>query len=61
LEEHQILLCLQEVDLEVQEAILADEQARGQHPPDGCDQSVELEETPMRMDEINDKCTVEAG
>jgi hypothetical protein len=45
----------------VQEAILADEQARGQHPPDGRDQSVELEETPMRMDEINDKRTVEAG
>jgi hypothetical protein len=30
---------------EVQEVILAEEQAHGLHPPDGCNQSVELEET----------------
>jgi hypothetical protein len=29
----------------VQEVILAEEQAHGLHPPDGCNQSVELEET----------------
>jgi hypothetical protein len=32
----------------VQEAILAEEQARGLHPPDGRDLSVELEETRTR-------------
>jgi hypothetical protein len=35
LEERQILLCLQELDLEVQEAMLAEEQVHGLHPHDG--------------------------
>jgi hypothetical protein len=35
LEECQILLFLQEMDLEAREAILAEEQERGLHSPDG--------------------------
>jgi hypothetical protein len=35
LEERQILLCLQELDLEVQEAMLAEEQVHDLHPHDG--------------------------
>jgi hypothetical protein len=43
-EERQILLCLQEMNLEVQEVILAEEQVCGLHPFDGRDLSAELEE-----------------
>jgi hypothetical protein len=42
LEEHQILFCLQEMDMEVQEAILMDEEARSLRPFDGRDLLVEL-------------------
>jgi hypothetical protein len=35
LEEHQILFCLQEADLEMQEAILVEEKAHSLHPPTG--------------------------
>jgi hypothetical protein len=45
LEECHILLCLQEMDLEVQEVILAKEQARGLHPTDGQDLSAKQEES----------------
>jgi hypothetical protein len=40
------------MDLEVQEVILAEEQACGLHPPDGRYLSTELEETRVRMDGI---------
>jgi hypothetical protein len=43
LEECQILLSLQEADLEVHEAILAEELERGPHSSDGLDLSVELD------------------
>jgi hypothetical protein len=52
LEEHQIHLCLQETDLEVQEAILVEEQECGLHPYDGWDLSGELEEMHARVDRI---------
>jgi hypothetical protein len=61
LEECQILLCLQEADLEVQEVILVEEQVRGLHPPDGRDLSVKLEETRARVDGINSKHAAEVG
>jgi hypothetical protein len=54
LEEHQILLCSQETDLDVQEAILAEELACGLHPPDGRDLTAELEEIHVCMDRINE-------
>jgi hypothetical protein len=54
LEEHQILLCSQETDLDVQEAILAEELACGLHPPDGRDLTAELEEIHVCMDGINE-------
>jgi hypothetical protein len=61
LAERQILLCLQETDLEVQEAILVEEQVRGLRPPDGQDLTVELEEICVRMDGISGEHAVEAG
>jgi hypothetical protein len=42
-EDRQILLCQQKTDLEVQEAMLVEEQACGLHPHDGQDLSAELE------------------
>jgi hypothetical protein len=60
LEECQIILCLQEVDLEVQEAILAEELERGLHPTDEQDLSVELEKACARVDRINGECAIEA-
>jgi hypothetical protein len=47
--------------LEVQEAILAEEQAHNLHPPDGWDLSVELGQAHARVDGINGECAVEAG
>jgi hypothetical protein len=61
LEECQILLCLQEIDLEVQEAMLVEEQARGLHPFDERDLPVELKEIRKHMDEIEGEHTAEAG
>jgi hypothetical protein len=61
LEECQILLCLQETDQEVQEAILAEEQEHGLHPPDGQDLSVELDRTRTHADRVNGERDIEAG
>jgi hypothetical protein len=52
LEECQIHLCLQVTDLEVQEVILAEEQAHSLHPVNGRDLFLELKETRACMDEI---------
>jgi hypothetical protein len=43
------------MDLEVQEAILAEEQECGLHPFDGWDLSMELEEIHAHVDEIKGK------
>jgi hypothetical protein len=61
LEEHQILLFLYEVDLEMQEVILAEEQAHNMHPLDGWDLSAKLEETRVHVDVINGMCAAEGG
>jgi hypothetical protein len=61
LEEHQILISLQAMDLEVWEANLVEEQARGLHSFDGRDQSMELEEFHARMAGIDDEHAAEAG
>jgi hypothetical protein len=61
LEEHQILLTLQEVDLEVREVKLAEEKARGMHPFDGWDLLVELVELRAHMAGVEDECAAEAG
>jgi hypothetical protein len=55
LEERQTLLCLQETDLEVQEAILAEELERGLHLPDAWDLLVELNKAHTHVDKINDE------
>jgi hypothetical protein len=60
LEEHQILLCLQETDLVVREAILAEELERGLHPPNGWDPSVELDKAPAHVDKIDGERAAEA-
>jgi hypothetical protein len=60
LEECQILLFIQEADLEVQEVILAEEEARGLHPSDGRDLLAELEETRTCIDEINNEHVIVA-
>jgi hypothetical protein len=46
--------------MEVQEAILAEEQELGLHPPDGWDLSVELE-TRACMDRIDGESVAEVG
>jgi hypothetical protein len=61
LEEPQILLSLQEMDLEVRVAKLAEEQARGLHSFDGWDLSVELEEHRTDVAGVKDEHTTEAG
>jgi hypothetical protein len=61
LEEGYILLCLQETNLEVREAILAEEQESGLHAPDGRDLSAKLDKTHAREDRKNDECAAEAG
>jgi hypothetical protein len=53
-------LCLHEMDLEVEEAILAEEQVCVLHHPDRQDLSAELEETPARVDGIKGEHSVEA-
>jgi hypothetical protein len=60
LEEHQILLCLLEKDLEVQEMILAKELQCGQHPIDGQDLSTELDKALMHVDRIDGEHAIEA-
>jgi hypothetical protein len=48
------------MDLEVQEAILAEELERVLHPPDGRDLSVELDKAHARANRIDNECTTEA-
>jgi hypothetical protein len=60
LEECQIFLCLHETELEVQEVILAEEQACGLHPHDGRDLAVELEGIHARVDKIRGEHATEA-
>jgi hypothetical protein len=52
LEECQILLCLQETDMEVREAMLAEEQVCDLHPHDRRDLSTGLEGIHARVDQI---------
>jgi hypothetical protein len=61
LEEHQILLCLQEMDLDMQKAMLVEEQACDLHPHNRRDLLAELEEIHARVDEIEGERAVEAG
>jgi hypothetical protein len=61
LHECSTLLGLQETDLEVSEAILAEELEHGLHPPDGCDLPAELDESRARVDGIIDDCVIKAG
>jgi hypothetical protein len=61
LEERQTFLCLQEMDLEVQEVILAKEQTCILHHFDGRDLSVELEEIHVHVDGIGGERAAEAG
>jgi hypothetical protein len=61
LQERQILLCLQEMGLEVREVMLVEEQAHGIHPHDGRDLSVELEGIHACVDGIGGERGVEAG
>jgi hypothetical protein len=59
LEECQTLLCLQETDLEVREAILVEELERGLHPPDKQDLSAELDKAHARLDRIDSERAIE--
>jgi hypothetical protein len=59
LEERKTFLCLQEMDLEVREAILAEEQQRALHPIDEQDLSSELDMTHPRMEMTSDECATE--
>jgi hypothetical protein len=61
LEGLQILLCLQETFLEVQEAILEEEERHDLHPPNRQDLSKELEEACMRVDGINGEHAAKGG
>jgi hypothetical protein len=49
------------MDLEVQEAILAEEEACGLHPFDGRDLSVELEDIHAHVDMIEGERAIKAG
>jgi hypothetical protein len=60
LEDCQTLLCLQEMDLEVREEILAEELQRALHPPDGWDMSVDLDKAHTGVDRIDGECAIEA-
>jgi hypothetical protein len=60
LEGCQILLCLREVDLEVLEAILAEELERNLHPTNGRDRSVELDKAHVHVDRIDGERATEA-
>jgi hypothetical protein len=48
------------MDLELQEALLVEEQAHGLHPFNGWDLLVELEGIHMHMDGIESECASEA-
>jgi hypothetical protein len=60
LEERHTLLCLQEMDLEVWEAILADELEHNLHPHDGQGLTVELDKAQAHMDRIDGESATEA-
>jgi hypothetical protein len=60
LEECQILLCLQEANLEVHEAILVAALERGLHSSDWQDMSAELDKAHALADGITDEHAVEA-
>jgi hypothetical protein len=60
LEERSILLCLREADLEVHEAILAEEIESSMHSSDRCDLSMELDKGCTLADRITDECAAEA-
>jgi hypothetical protein len=60
LEEHASLLCLEETDLEVHEAVLEEELERGLHPPDRWDLSVELDKAHASVDRSTDDLAAEA-
>jgi hypothetical protein len=47
--------------MEVREAILAEEQERGLHPPNRRDLSTELDQTCVCVDRINGERATEAG
>jgi hypothetical protein len=59
-EECQILLCMQEMDLEVWEAILLEELERSLHPSEGRDLSAKLDEARTCVNGINSECATEA-
>jgi hypothetical protein len=61
LDEHTDLLGLQEMDLEMCEAILAEELECRLHPLDGHDLPMELDESRAWVDGIADDCVVEVG
>jgi hypothetical protein len=60
LEERRILLCPQEIDLEVRKAMLAEEQVRGLHPLDGRDLSAELDRLCVHVDRVEVERATEA-
>jgi hypothetical protein len=60
LEECQTLLYLQETDLEVREAILAEELERGLHPPDGRDPSVDPDKAHTHVGRVDGERATEA-
>jgi hypothetical protein len=61
LEERQIILSLQEMDLEVREAKLVEEQARGLHPFDGRDLLAEPEQLHARVAKVEDERATGVG
>jgi hypothetical protein len=60
LEEHQILLCLQKMDMEVWEAILAEEREHLPHPTDAWELSMELDKAHACLDRIDGERDTEA-
>jgi hypothetical protein len=60
LEEHQILLNLQEVDMEVCETIMVEEVEHGLHSSDGWDLSTELDQARALEDGIIDERATKA-
>jgi hypothetical protein len=61
LEEWQTLLCLQDIDLEVQEEMQVEEQPCGLHPFDKKDLPMEFEGIHTRVDGIESESAIEAG
>jgi hypothetical protein len=60
LEERHTLLCLQEMDLEVQEVILAEELEHSLHPHDGQGLTMELDKAQAHVDKIDSESATEA-